>query len=239
MRPMPTTRKRRPTLPGVPDRLKPRKLPRQARAQALVEAVIEAGSRILVDVGYERLSMQRVAEVAGVSPGSLYQYFPSREALVAAIVEAQSRRELAFHLERFAAIPRDATLEDALTTVLGSVLAFQRAEGPLMRRTLEALQHLGRFEVLQRRAADAAAVLRGLLEAHRETLALDDPALATHVLANAVHSLTHDGVLPRPASLDDDTLLRELVRLCLGYLGQGSRGESNPHGPLPSDRRVE
>lgn len=215
---MPTTRKRRPRMPGVPAPLNPRKLPKQRRAQALVDAVLEAGSRILAERGYEKLSMQRVAELAGVSPGSLYQYFPSRSALVAAIVEAQSRRELDFLQARAATLPAGASLEATLELVLRTILDFQRQEGPLMRRALEAMQHLGRFELLAQRAAEGSLVLRALLDQHRQRLGDLDPALATHVLANAIHSLTHDGVLRRPETLDDETLLRELLRLVLGYL---------------------
>src|ERR1041384_213374 len=65
----------------------PRRRPRQARAQATVEAIIKATARVLVDEGYDRASTNRIALAAGVSIGSLYQYFPSKEALVAALVE--------------------------------------------------------------------------------------------------------------------------------------------------------
>jgi AcrR family transcriptional regulator len=203
---------------ALPRRLRPRKSPRQARAQDLVAAVLEAGSRILVAQGYEQLSMQQVAKVAGVSPGSLYQYFPDKAALVAALVEAQSERELAFHQARFAELRPDASLAEALEHVVRSVLAFQQAEGALMRRTLEAMAFLGRYPSLAARVHEAARFMRALLEAHREAIAPGDLELATHVVSNAMHSLTHDGALPRPSTLDDETLVREVLRLCLGYL---------------------
>src|SRR5262244_3134646 len=65
----------------------PRKNPRQERSLATVDALLQATARILVKEGYDRASTNRIAEVAGVSVGSLYQYFPSKEALVAAVVE--------------------------------------------------------------------------------------------------------------------------------------------------------
>lgn len=215
---MPPTRIRRSKAEHLPERLRPRKAPSQRRAKALVSAVVEAGSRVLSERGYEKLSMQRVAQVAGVSPGSLYQYFPDKAALVAAIVETLSERELAFHLAMFALLPADASLTQALEQMVRSVLAFQRQEGALMRRGLEAMPHLGRYPALAARVTDAARSLQLLLQAHRGEVAVEDLELATHVLANAIHSLTHDGVLPRPASLDDETLVREVMRLALGYL---------------------
>ena len=65
----------------------PRRRPRQARAQATVDAIIQATARVLIEDGYDRASTNRIAQAAGVSIGSLYQYFPSKEALVAALVE--------------------------------------------------------------------------------------------------------------------------------------------------------
>ena len=230
---MAPTRIRKPRQSVLPERLRPRKSPSQGRAKVLVSAVLEAGSRILIEQGYEKLSMQRVAKIAGVSPGSLYQYFPDKAALVAAIVEAMSERELAFHLEQFAALPADATLAQALERMMRSVLAFQRNEGPLMRRGLESMQYLGRYPALAARVTDAARSLQLMLEAHRSEIAVDDLELATHVLANAIHSLTHDGVLPRPASLDDETLVREVMRLVMGYLRHKTKGPLLREGASP------
>ena len=51
-----------------------------------VEAILDATARVLVREGYARTSTNRVAAVAGVSIGSLYQYFPNKESLVAALV---------------------------------------------------------------------------------------------------------------------------------------------------------
>ncbi|MDX2009828.1 MAG: TetR/AcrR family transcriptional regulator [Myxococcaceae bacterium] len=202
----------------LPRRLQPRKEPAQARSRALVDAIVEAGARLLAEQGWEALTLQAVAARAGVSPGSLYQYFPDKAALVAEVTERQSQRELAFHLERFAAITPDTSLEDTLRLMLRAVLDFQRQEAALFRATLDALQHLGRYQQLAARAREAAMGLRAVLELHADRLAVRDLDLATHVCANAIHSLTHDGVMPRPATVDDDTLLRELERLVLGYL---------------------
>ncbi|QEL26786.1 TetR/AcrR family transcriptional regulator [Bosea sp. F3-2] len=62
-----------------------RKQPRQARSRATVEAVIEAGARVLSEQGWTGFTTNKVAEAAGVSIGSLYQYFPDKVSLVDAI----------------------------------------------------------------------------------------------------------------------------------------------------------
>src|SRR5512139_1325445 len=84
----------------LPPRLRPRKTPAQTRSRALVSAVLEAGSRILIQRGFEGFQMSAVARRAGVSVGSLYQYFPNKEALVAALIEQRSEAEAEFVARR-------------------------------------------------------------------------------------------------------------------------------------------
>lgn len=71
--------------PSAP--LKPRKTPVQARSAHTVEAIHTACIQVLIDGGLERLSTTRVAERAGVSVGSLYQYYPNKQSLLAAVLE--------------------------------------------------------------------------------------------------------------------------------------------------------
>src|SRR4051812_21121215 len=68
-------------------RTSPRKAPRQERSKATVDAILGAMVRVLVKEGWDAASTNRVAAEAGVSVGSLYQYFPSKEALVLAVME--------------------------------------------------------------------------------------------------------------------------------------------------------
>src|SRR6202042_2185808 len=71
-----------PPRPGL--LLEPRKSPVQARSTASVDALLEATIQVLLSVGKERLTTTRVALRAGVSVGTLYQYFPNKSALLQA-----------------------------------------------------------------------------------------------------------------------------------------------------------
>lgn len=62
--------------------LAPRKSPVQARSTTSVNAILEATVQVLLEVGKERLTTTRVAHRAGVSVGTLYQYFPNKSALL-------------------------------------------------------------------------------------------------------------------------------------------------------------
>jgi AcrR family transcriptional regulator len=67
--------------------LKPRKQPVQARSEATVLAIHEASIQVLLSAGYRSFTTTRVSERAGVSVGTLYQYFPNRQALIRAVLE--------------------------------------------------------------------------------------------------------------------------------------------------------
>src|SRR5262245_44018873 len=69
----------------------PRKTASQKRSRFTVDALLDATARILVKEGFNRTSTNKIAATAGVSIGSLYQYFPSKEALVAAVVDRHAR----------------------------------------------------------------------------------------------------------------------------------------------------
>ncbi|MCW7541777.1 TetR/AcrR family transcriptional regulator, partial [Aquabacterium sp. A7-Y] len=71
----------------APSPLTPRKKPLQARSSRTVEAIFDASIQVLIDGGIERVTTTRVAERAGVSVGSLYQYFPNKQSLLAALLE--------------------------------------------------------------------------------------------------------------------------------------------------------
>lgn len=71
-----------------------RKYPTQQRSKATVEAVLEAGARLLVTTGYDKASTNKIAETAGVSIGTLYEYFPGKEAIFAEIRRKEDQRYL-------------------------------------------------------------------------------------------------------------------------------------------------
>ena len=75
------------------------KLPRQKRAEDTVAVIVEAAASILERDGFEGFNTNAVAEKAGVSIGSLYQYFPSKNALLSAVIEREAAPLLAVEVE--------------------------------------------------------------------------------------------------------------------------------------------
>ena len=213
----------------LPTRLRPRKSPRQSRSRALVDAVLEAGSRILIARGYERLTMSAVAARAGVSVGSLYQYFPNKAALIAALVEQRSQAELEHIAKRFAELRGADDLETVMLLAVEAALEFRASAPELQLALLDSIAHIGRHPMLVARGESAVAQLRTLIApyyARAQAASVDLPPLdhALFVLANAIHSVTHEGLTRRPEDFSDAALAREVTRLVTGYLrNPGSR----------------
>jgi AcrR family transcriptional regulator len=111
------------------NRLEPRKLPAQSRSAATVNAVLEAAARILEKHGFEGYTTNAVAERAGVSIGSLYQYFPSKDAVTIALID----REAAVLLAEVAAVPTEEGYEAALEHLIRSAVAHQMRRPKLAR----------------------------------------------------------------------------------------------------------
>src|SRR5215218_7755453 len=96
----------------------PRKLPTQDRSKETVEAILQATALVLKREGYDRASTRRVA---GVSGGSLYQYFPNKESLVVALYNRHLRELISMFESRFEESVR-APLPEAIRGLVGASL---------------------------------------------------------------------------------------------------------------------
>ena len=75
------------------DKNRPRRRPQQARSRFLFDAIVEATRQLIDEEGLDAATPTRVAERAGVSPGSLYQYFPGVEALVGEVIDERLKKD--------------------------------------------------------------------------------------------------------------------------------------------------
>ena len=201
-------------------RTNPRKLASQERSRATVDALVEATARVLINEGYDRASTNRIADVAGVSIGSLYQYFPSKEALVAAVIDR--------HTQEIAEATRDALVKAAARPIEAAARVFVSAGidghrvNPKLHGVLaEQIPRVGRLENIEANVREGYALVRGYLEAHRDEIDVADLDLAAFVLVTVVEALTHAAVLRRPDILSDEKAGRfvdDVTRLVVRYL---------------------
>jgi AcrR family transcriptional regulator len=209
-------------------RINARKQPRQRRAQETVEAILQATAHLLVTQGYEHLTTNRVADHAGVSIGSLYQYFPSKEALVAALVDDHTDHMLQLLAQNVEDL-RGASLEDAVRTYVHAQLHAHAMEPELHRVLCEQLPRLHGFERVRELNVQAASMVQAFFELHANRIRVKDLHLAAYICVHAVEATTHAAILDGPERLNDKALAEELCHLVLRYLlddyppGRGTR----------------
>jgi AcrR family transcriptional regulator len=200
-------------------RTKPRKSPTQQRSQLTVAALLKATAHILVKEGYESASTNRIAEAAGVSIGSLYQYFPSKEALVAAVVD-RHMQEMMQLLRAAVDRVREQPVEVATRELVRVMIDAHRVDPRLHRVLVEQVPRVGRLENIRAIDREAYALIRAYLEAHRDELRVADLDVASFVCVATVEALTHAAVVNRPDVLSDKSgvFTDEVTRLVVGYL---------------------
>jgi AcrR family transcriptional regulator len=199
----------------------PRKHASQERSRATVDALIEATARILVREGFDRASTNRIAEQAGVSVGSLYQYFPGKDALVAAVID-QHREELSEVARGALAKSSAQPLKQAVRTLVAAAIEAHRIDPRLHRVLAEQIPRTGRLEKVETFNRENYALFRAYLERHSGELRAVDLELASFVCVTSIEALTHSAVLHNPAMLSDEAAVRALIdettRLIVGYL---------------------
>ena len=193
-----------------------RKKPVQRRSQQTVAAILEATARILVENGVKGLNTNRVAELAGVSIGSLYQYFPNKEAMVLALAEQHCAKQIDV-LKGLSVELRQLPLRDAIRQVIKAVIKATMVDVELHRAFLTELTQLGE-PVLRRLQERAEQAIRIPLELRRDEILPKDLELAAFFLVSAV-----DSIIVRTLTLASDRvnledLEDELHALVLRYL---------------------
>ncbi len=199
-----------------PLRANTRKKPQQERSLAMVATLLEAATRVFVKEGYAKATTNRIAKAAGVSVGSLYQYFPSKDAIAVellrryrdGLVELVATRLSGATSETFDAVVRD---------LIGELL---RAEGinPALHRVLieQVLRTSARREMLGFEERLEAVLAEAMRAAKIE---LADPDLSAFMIVRVVLSVVQSAVVDRP-KYKTSALADELTELVVGYVAR-------------------
>lgn len=198
-------------------KISPRKEPQQERSRATVDSLLEAAAQLLVEEGFHKASTNRIAERAGVSVGSLYQYFPNKEALIAAVVEEFGDRQFEVLASTLAHVV-DAPLEEAVELLVKAMLEAKLLEPELGQVLFEQLPQVGQIGVLRAWTERACNVVQAALEVRADEVEVRNIELASFVLVSACHGIVHSAVLQRPELLSEGSLANETAQLVLGYL---------------------
>ncbi|KRC46648.1 TetR family transcriptional regulator [Nocardioides sp. Root79] len=183
----------------------------------MVDRIVTAGRSVLVQHGYDAFSANRIAAVAGVSPGSVYQYFPDKAAILDVVID----RYWAEVAESVAASLADriADFGPAMVRSTADALVTALEADPVVLRVVAEELPIGRNRdrraALERRVRELVTTY---LAARPGTHRRPSPALAAWVVVLAIENLALRWVLDQPEAVSRDALLDEMVALVGGYL---------------------
>lgn len=192
-----------------------RKNPRQARAKATVDAVLEAAARLLLAQGYDRTSTNQIAETAGVSIGSLYEYFPGKEAIFAEIRRQQSKK----HYALLTADPLPTTPQQMLRHLVSTHIEHVSSNVPLHVALQTEVPRIATADTEAEILDDYALRSVVFLESHRDDLRPNaDTEFISEFLMRVLASTINDYAVHAPARLTEPHFEAHMVDLLDRYL---------------------
>lgn len=197
-----------------------RKQPHQARARVTVGAILDGTVQILEKEGLDAATTTRIAEVAGVSIGSLYQYFPHRDAILNALQDREFERALAMLSGILAEGSPDRPPRETVRAVVHGLADLYRTS-PGLHRVL-AIEGLRVAEAERVHAFDRRVIemVRSFLSSTHVRVRRPDLDAAAFVAFQAVRAVMLASLLERPQGLAEGAVVREVVDLLAGYLIQ-------------------
>lgn len=197
-----------------------RKEPQQARSRATVESILQAGARILSDGGWTGFTTNRIAELAGVSIGSLYQYFPDKLSLVDAI----RRRHMDDSMAVMRNVRADSVSPKAFAAELVQAVVAAHSVNPGLHRVLldeapsseEYRNPHTKFEI------EYLSYFTQAVAVYRKRSATEADKVSGQVISDAIDGVIHNAA--RRGGIDDPAMHGELVRLVSLFLGDDRAG---------------
>jgi AcrR family transcriptional regulator len=201
--------------------INPRKSPAQERSRFTVEQIIQAATQVFAEWGYAGATTNHIAERAGVSIGSLYQYFPNKEAILVTL--AKRHVEIAGNLLMGLVAERNL-IETDLTEVLRPFIQATlelhtgnpRLNYVILSEAVWSAEAMEQVHALEDQFIDQLALT---LDTHRQ-VSVKNSRHAAYIVVHAIKNLAHEFVIHPPAGMSEEAFVEEMVALVGGYLNR-------------------
>jgi AcrR family transcriptional regulator len=203
-------------------RVVPRRAPSQKRAEDTVDVLLRATEIVLTKHGFHATTTNKIADLAGVSIGTLYHYFPTKEALVQAVVHRMWREELEALLAHVHLL-EDAPLDHATRELSRALCAVVAKRQGLVKRWYSEASHLGDLRTGLDMAERAAGLVEGALAKRKDELRPRDLAFAADLAVKTALAVARTATRDYPKQLADGTLAEELAQMLARYLMKDPR----------------
>ena len=196
--------------------LEPRKSPVQARSAASVDAILEATIQALLNVGKERLTTTSVALRAGVSVGTLYQYFPNKSALLQAALK-RHLAEVTDAVELVCKEQQGRTLREMVTALITAFLQAKLRDAKASVALYSVSSDVDGAKMAQQMGTRSNKAIVGMLASACEPLTTD-PELVASMLQGAMGGVSRRILESDAAEEQLDTLSKELIFVACAYM---------------------
>ena len=200
----------------IASRSEPRKAPVQARSTASVDAILKATVQVLVRVGKEKLTTTRVAARAGVSVGTLYQYFPNKSALLRAAMGLHVQEILA-EVDKVCLAQKGQPVEQMAEALAVAFLAVKMRDPKKSRALYAVTSDVEGAKIAASAVARANNVIVGLLQSAPEVLTTDLQLMAT-VLQSTIAGVKRQLLESDMPEAQFEAMQRELVLMVRSYV---------------------
>lgn len=193
-----------------------RRRPTQRRSRETVEAILEAVVRILKREGFAPINTNRIAEVAGVSIGSVYQYFPDKRSIFAALHQ-RHMEQIDRAIETTLVQQASASLEDLFLALIDALIEAHTDDPELYHLLFTEVPH--RADTTRHFAERQHGVFRQAIAARAHELKKQrDLDRQAFIVSHLVESLVHGILYRRPPGLSLEKAKKETLRALLAYL---------------------
>jgi AcrR family transcriptional regulator len=196
--------------------LEPRKLPVQARSAASVEAILEATVQVLLQSGKERLTTTRVARRAGVSVGTLYQYFPNKRALLQAVLK-RHLNTVTKAIEDVCVEQKGQSVRQMATALVTAFLEAKMKDGKTSVALYAVSSDVGGARIAQQNGVRATKAIVEMLKTAREPLTTDLQVIAS-MLQGAMVGVSRRFLESGAPEKQSEPLRQELIFFACAYL---------------------
>lgn len=199
----------------------PRKIPKQSRSRALVDAITQSCLRILDTEPPEALTIERLAEVSGVAVGSIYQYFSSKDGVIATVYERILEEEAAT-LHVIGESVLSMQVADALRLIFSNAirveLRLNRLSKSFHRKYYKQLHLSEYYRKIDARAEPVEVLWIEFIDYFQKNLSPNDRRVVSSILARGYRSMIGELIDVLPDVIESDLFLDNLVLMALACL---------------------
>ena len=195
----------------------PRKIPTQARSRMMVEAILTATASIIVKHGYKGTNTNLVAQLAGVSVGSLYQYFPNKDSLIAALHQREAHNLAEMIRDITEQYPKVSSLHEHLSLLVKTLLDHYRQETQLLRVLEKHFSELIDLPCEELYKTEIPVLLQTMLRRWQDSLWRPNLPVAAWMTAHMIRSMLQAYVVETPEISPRD-LEQAIVRSVMALL---------------------